>query len=40
MTFWIDTHSHLDAPEFAHYVADVCDRASAVGVRHCVLPAV
>ena len=40
MTFWIDTHSHLDAPEFANDVADVCDRASAVGVRHCVLPAV
>jgi TatD DNase family protein len=40
MTFWIDTHSHLDAPEFARDVADVCARASAVGVRHCVLPAV
>ena len=40
MTFWIDTHCHLDAPEFAHDVADVCARASAVGVRHCVLPAV
>lgn len=40
MTFWIDTHSHLDASEFAHDVADVCARASAAGVRHCVLPAV
>ena len=40
MTFWIDTHCHLDAPEFAHDVADVCARASVVGVRHCVLPAV
>ena len=40
MTFWIDTHCHLDAPEFAHDVADVCARASAAGVRHCVLPAV
>jgi TatD DNase family protein len=40
MTFWIDTHCHLDAPEFVHDVADVCARASAAGVRHCVLPAV
>jgi TatD DNase family protein len=40
MTFWIDTHCHLDAPEFAHDVADVCARARAAGVRHCVLPAV
>ncbi len=40
MTFWIDTHCHLDAPELARDVADVCARASAVGVRHCVLPAV
>ena len=40
MTFWIDTHCHLDAPEFLHDVADVCARASAAGVRHCVLPAV
>ena len=40
MTFWIDTHSHLDASEFAHDVADVCARASAAGVLHCVLPAV
>ena len=40
MTFWIDTHCHLDAPEFMHDVADVCARASAAGVRHCVLPAV
>ncbi len=40
MIFWIDTHCHLDAPEFSHDVADVCARASAVGVRHCVLPAV
>ena len=40
MTFWIDTHCHLDAPEFAHDVADVCARATAACVRHCVLPAV
>jgi TatD DNase family protein len=40
MTFWIDTHCHLDALELSHDVADVCARASAAGVRHCVLPAV
>ena len=40
MTFWIDTHCHLDAPEFSADVADVRARASGHGVRHCVLPAV
>ena len=40
MTFWIDTHCHLDAAEFSHDVAEVCARARAAGVRHCVLPAV
>jgi TatD DNase family protein len=40
MTFWIDTHCHLDAHEFVHDVADVCERARAAGVSHCVLPAV
>lgn len=43
MTFWIDTHCHLDAPELApdlSGVADACARASAAGVKHCVLPAV
>ena len=40
MTFWIDTHCHLDSSELAHDVADVYARASAAGVRHCVLPAV
>jgi TatD DNase family protein len=40
MTFWIDTHCHLDAPEFSHDVAEVSARAGAAGVRHCVLPAV
>jgi TatD DNase family protein len=40
MTFWIDTHCHMDAPEFSHDVADVCARARTAGVRHCVLPAV
>lgn len=37
---WIDTHCHLDAPEFAADVAAVRARAWAVGVGHCVLPAV
>ena len=40
MTFWIDTHCHLDAPELGTDLADVAARASAAGVRHCVLPAV
>ena len=40
MTFWIDTHCHLDAHEFARDVAAVRARAAAAGVGHCVLPAV
>lgn len=40
MTFWIDTHCHLDAPEFAADVQAVRQRALAQGVMHCVLPAV
>ena len=43
MTFWIDTHCHLDAPELASdlsSVAGVAARASAAGVKHFVLPAV
>ncbi|MEK9952005.1 MAG: TatD family hydrolase [Curvibacter sp.] len=40
MTGWIDTHCHLDAPEFAADVAAVRERARARGVQHCVLPAV
>jgi len=40
MQFWIDTHCHLDAPEFASDVAVVRERARARGVAHCVLPAV
>jgi TatD DNase family protein len=39
-TMWIDTHCHLDAPEFAADVAAVRERAAAAGVAHCVLPAV
>lgn len=40
MTFWIDTHCHLDAAEFLPDVASVRARASRQGVAHCVLPAV
>lgn len=36
----IDTHCHLDAPEFAPDRADVHARARAAGVAHCVIPAV
>ena len=37
---WIDTHCHLDAPEFASDRAAVRAQAHAAGVVHCVLPAV
>jgi len=40
MTFWIDTHCHLDAPEFGVDVLAVRERAQQAGVRHCVIPAV
>ena len=40
MTRWIDTHCHLEAPEFAPDVAAVRARAAQAGVVHCVLPAV
>jgi TatD DNase family protein len=40
MTFWIDTHCHLDAAEFLPDVAGVRARAASQGVAHCVLPAV
>lgn len=40
MPAWIDTHCHLDAPEFAGDVAAVRAQAAAQGVAHCVLPAV
>ena len=37
---WIDTHCHLDAPEFAPDVAAVRQRAAEAGVARCVIPAV
>ncbi len=37
---WVDTHCHLDAPEFAHEVGDLVSRARDAGVRRLVLPAV
>ena len=40
MTYWIDTHCHLDASELTADVADVAARAHSAGVAHCVLPAV
>jgi len=40
MTFWIDTHCHLDAPEFRPDAAAVRARAAINNVAHCILPAV
>ena len=40
MSFWIDTHCHLDARELSADVAEVQARALAGNVCHCVLPAV
>ncbi|MFZ4481161.1 MAG: TatD family hydrolase [Rhodoferax sp.] len=40
MSEWIDTHCHLDAPEFSADLGRVRERAAAGGVARCVLPAV
>ena len=40
MPHWIDTHCHLDAPEFAADADVVRARARAAGVQHIVIPAV
>lgn len=40
MFAWIDTHCHLDAPEFAPDRDAVRGEAARAGVAHCVLPAV
>ena len=40
MVTWIDTHCHLDAPEFAPDRAQARSRAARAGVGLCVVPAV
>ena len=40
MLRWIDTHSHLDANEFAADVQQVRARARSGGVAHLVIPAI
>jgi TatD DNase family protein len=40
MNGWIDTHCHLDAPEFVDDLSAVRERARARGVDCCVIPAV
>ena len=40
MTGFIDTHCHLDAPEFGEEKAVIRARADAAGVALCVIPAV
>ncbi|MEF9999418.1 TatD family hydrolase [Comamonas sp.] len=40
MTFWIDTHCHLDAPEFDADRSAVRAAGRSAGVGHCVIPAV
>jgi TatD DNase family protein len=40
MTAWIDTHCHLDAPEFASDVQAVRSSAAIKNVAICVIPAV
>ena len=40
MPTWIDTHCHLDAPEFDRDRDAVRAQARAHGVAHCVIPAV
>ena len=40
MTFWIDTHCHLDAVEFRDDLAAVTAQAQRANVVHCVVPAV
>jgi TatD DNase family protein len=40
MADWVDTHCHLDAPEFDADRAEMRERARRAGVSHCVIPAV
>nr|WP_315465826.1 TatD family hydrolase [uncultured Rhodoferax sp.] len=39
-TCWVDTHAHLDAPEFDADRSAVRQQARQAGVAHCVIPAV
>lgn len=40
MTFWIDTHCHLDSEDFSADAPVVRSRAAINNVAHCVIPAV
>ena len=40
MSFWIDTHCHLDAPEFLGHIQTVHARTAAHNIAQCVIPAV
>jgi TatD DNase family protein len=40
MSFWIDTHCHLDAAEFEAVALVIRAQAAIKNVAHCVLPAV
>jgi TatD DNase family protein len=40
MTYWIDTHCHLDAKEFGALALAVRAQAATKNVAHCVFPAV
>ncbi|MET3497922.1 TatD family hydrolase [Variovorax boronicumulans] len=40
MASFIDTHCHLDAPEFGAQMPEIRARAAALGVSLCVIPAV
>ncbi|MEY3140541.1 MAG: putative deoxyribonuclease YjjV, partial [Pseudomonadota bacterium] len=37
---WIDSHCHLDAPEFDLDRTEVLQKAQSQGVAWCVMPAV
>jgi TatD DNase family protein len=37
---WVDTHCHLDAPEFAGALPDIVSRAASQGVKAILLPTV
>ncbi|MDM0020767.1 TatD family hydrolase [Variovorax saccharolyticus] len=40
MAFFVDTHCHLDAPEFGSEMPQIRARARSAGVGFCVIPAV